>query len=904
MSTSRRRFNFELFRKNSARDEMREEIEFHLDARIEQLVARGMSPDAARAEAIRRLGSSLADAQQQLGKSAERKTRRIDMKERLHDLIDDVRYALRGLARKPGFTTVAVLTLAIGIGANTSIYSAVDALLLRSLPYQMPDRLIDIVQDSPEDGEAQWSYLKFQAFRDASQSYASLALYQSALRNLTDVEPERLRVEEVSGTYLKTLGVPLAIGADFPREIDAGAGSRKLVILSDALWQRRFNADPEIVGKSLQLENEPWEILGVLRPDFRGLSGNADALVNLTARTAEGLNEAWSLEFSMIGRLKPGVSPEQAGSEANLLGPRIYAMFPQEGTLTTSKAPSAWTASARPLNTIRVAPNLRRSLLVLFGAVGMVLLIACVNLANLLLARSTVRRPEMAVRLAIGAGRARLIRMLVTESVVLACLGGLASLLVAFAGTRVLSAINPQEALRAQNLAGGIGAVGFENIRLDGSALLFTFLVTLVVGVVFGLVPAIRSTRSDLSRDLKTGSGAAGAGRREGISRRSLVVAEIALALVLLAGSGLMIRSLSNLTAINPGFNGDQVLTLRVTIPRGTIAPDSMAGLYTQLQEEIAALPSVTSVGLSDCSPLSGGCNGTIMTFADRPATATGNAMVGVHWVTPGWFQSMRVPVKRGRMFTAADRVGTDKVLVINEAAALKYFPGEDPIGKRVGVYQGGFHTGATIIGIVGDVRYGTIDDPAKPDAYISYAQSAISRMIVYVRTTGDPAAIAPTVREVVRRVAPRNPVYDIQPMSARMATANAQARFSATLLGLFAVVALVLAMMGIYGVMSFGVAQRTREIGIRVALGADRSRVLGLVLREGAVLALIGVSLGAAAAVTFTRLLRTMLYEVSTTDMPTYATVCVLLAAAVLLATWIPARRAANLNPVNALRA
>ncbi len=903
MSKSRRLFNYDVFRRRSARAEMLEEIEFHLDARVAQLTARGLSPEAARTEALRKLGGTVADAHQRLGKSAERKTRRIDMRERLQELIDDVRYALRGLARNAGFTVVAVLTLGIGIGANTSIYSAVDALLLRTLPYREPDRLMDIVQTSSEDGVAPWSHPKFGVYRDAQRSFALLATHSATQKNITGVEPERISVEEVSGKYLSTLGVPLAFGADFPSDIDAGAAARKVVIITDALWQRRFNADPQVIGRSLSLDNEPWEIAGVLRPDFRGLSGNAEALVNLSARSAESLHEAWSLEFSMIGRLKPGVTPEQASAEANLLGPRIYAMFPQEGTLTTSKDPSKWTASARPLNTIRVAPNLRRSLLVLFGAVGLVLLIACANLANLLLARSLKRKGEIAVRLAIGAGRARLVRMLVTESVVLALLGGVASLLVAAVGTRVLSAINPLETLRVQGLDGGIGAVGFESIHLDGHALLFTFLVTLLVGIAFGLAPAIRATRGDLTRDLNAGSAASGAGRRDGFSRRSLVVAEIALALVLLTGSGLMLRSLSNLLDINPGFNGENVLTLRVTIPSGTIAPDSMAGFYTQLQGEIAALPTVTHVGLSDCAPLSNSCHGTVMTFADRPPSATGNAMVGVHWVTPGWFGAMRVPVKRGRMFTDADRAGTGKVVLINEEAARQYFPGEDPLGKRVAVYQGGFHTGAEVIGIVGDVRYGSIDSPARPDTYISYGQARISRMMIFVRTTGDATALAPTVRAVVRRFAPRNPVYDIQTMRTRMASASAQARFSATLLGLFATVALVLATMGIYGVMSFGVAQRTREIGIRVALGADRNRVLGLVLREGALLAVVGVTLGSVAALSFTRLLRTMLYEVSVTDAPTYAVMILVLAAAVLVATWIPARRAASVDPVTALR-
>jgi putative ABC transport system permease protein len=902
--SSRRLFQIGLFKRRTARAEMREELAFHLEARVAQLVAHGMAPDAARTEALRRLGTSLPDAEEHLGASAELKERRLDVRDRLNDFIDDVRYAFRGLARSPGFTTIAVLTLAIGIGANTAIYSAVDALLLQSLPFREPGRLMDIVQTTGDEGNEEWSYPKYAFFRDAQRSFASLALHATAQTTITGTDPERATIEEVTAQYLGTLGIAPVLGRDFPADIDAAPGARKLAIISDGLWQRRFNADPAIVGKTMDINNAPWEIVGVLPPGFRGLSGRTDAFTSLSARSAEQLSQAWSLEFSMIGRLKPGIAPEQAASEAHGLGPRIYAAFPAtEGTLSTSKAPSKWSAAARPLNSIRVASGLRRSVLVLFGAVAMVLLIACVNLANLLVARAVARRREIAVRLAIGARRGRLVRLLVTESLVLATLGGIASLAVAIVGTRLLSAINPQETLRVQGLEAGIGVVGFENIHLSASALAFAFGITVAVGLLFGLVPALRATRADLSRDLKDGSAAAGSGRRVGVSRHALVVAEIAFALVLLAGSGLMIRSLGNLLSVNPGFDGTNVLTLRLSVPSGNVAPDSMPGFYNQVQSAIAALPGVENVALADCPPLSNGCNGTIMTFADRPQTSAGNAMVGVHWVSPTWFAALRVPVKRGRGFTDADRLGTPRVVMINEEAARKYFPGEDPIGKRVAVYQGGFHTGAEVIGIVSDVRYGTIDSTARPDAYISYGQSRVSRMMIFVRTSGDAGALAPHVRAVLKRIAPRDPVYDIRTMDARIATASAQARFSAILLGLFALVALSLAVMGIYGVMSFAVAQRTREIGIRVALGADRSRVLGLVLRQGAMLATAGVVIGLVAALAFTRVLRTMLFEVTTTDPQTYIAMILLLAGAVLAASWVPARRAARVDPMIALR-
>jgi predicted permease len=904
MPTPRRLFRLGLRRPGGARDEMQEELQFHLDARIDQLVARGLTPEAARAEAERRLGGSLAQTRRRLGDSAERRDRRMEMLEGMRNLADDVAYAFRGLARRPGFTIAAVLMLAVGIGANTALYSAVDTLLLRSLPYAEPSRLIDVVQTNGPGDTSPWSWPRYRYFHDAARSYSSMALHVSSQKTLTGADPERIGIEEVTTPYLRTLGVPVRLGHDLPADLDAGPGARRVALISDALWQRRYNADPDVVGKTISLNRASWEIAGVLPPGFRGISGRADVLVNLTARPADDLVQPWSLEFDLIGRMRPGATPQAAASEAHIVGARIAEVFPVEkGTLTTDAAPERWSADARPLDTIRVAPALRRSLLVLFGAVGMVLLITCVNMANLLMARALARKQEIAVRLAIGASRGRLIRLLITESVVLALVGGIASIGIALLGTRILSVINPVEALRAQGLEGGIGAVSFQMIHLDGSALAFAFGLTLVVGLLFGLAPAWSGTRSDLSRDLRDGTPLARRARGLGVSRRSLVVAEVALALVLLAGSGLMIRSLANLLQVDPGFDASQVLTLRLALPPGEVAPDSMPGFYDEIQGALAALPGVRGVALQDCPPLSGDCNGTIMTFADRPPTATGNAMIGVHWVSPDWFRTMHVPLVRGRGFTAADRIGGPRVVVINETAARKYFPGEDPIGKQVAVYQGGFDAGAEVVGIVGDVRYGTIDSTARPDDYISYGQARVPRMMIFVRTAQDPALAAPAVVARLRQVAPAAPLYDIQPMESRVASASSQARFSAILLGLFALVALTLAVTGIYGVMSFAVAQRTREIGIRIALGADRRRVLSLIRREGGQLALAGGALGQAAALAATPVHRGMLFGVATTDPWTYAAMIALLAAAALMASWVPARRASRVDPMVAIR-
>ena len=899
----RHRFELGLHRPERARDEMREELEFHVRERAARLEARGLSPDAALAEARRLLGDSLDTATTTLGASAERKERKLRMRDWMHDLVTDVRYAMRGLVRRPGFSAVAILTLAIGVGGNTAIYTAVDALLLRALPFQEPDRLMDLVLTGPESGPTEWSYPKAEAYRRGQTSFASLALYASRPMTLGGENPERITIETVSADYLRTLGLRVARGADFGPAVDAGPGAGAFALISDGLWQRRYAAAPDVVGKMVQLDNRSYVILGVLPPGFRGIAGDADALINLTSRDAESLGEAWSLEFSMVGRLKPGVTPEHASAETQTVGAEVYRAFPQEaGTLTTAKS-FEWGADARAFDSIRVAPGLRRSLLVLFAAVGLVLLIACVNLANLLLARASARRREIAVRLAIGATRLRLVRLFLTESLVLALAGGVLGVAFAWWAARALAALNPASALQAQALAGGIGAVSFEAIRLDGSALLFTLLVTLFAGVAFGLVPAIGGTRADLSGGLKDDGGAPPPARHGlRIDRRALVVAEVALAIVLLAGSGLMIRSLVNLLRVDLGFQGAQVLTLRMSVPQGSVAPDSMPGFYDAVNERLGALPGVRGVALADCAPVSGGCNGTIMTFTDRPRSATGNAMVGVHWVSPGWFALMGIGLKRGRALEEGDRRGTPKVIVINEEAARRYFPGEDPVGRQVGVYQGGFHTGATIVGVVGDVRFGTLETPAQPDVYISYGQSSPARAMVFVKTDADPASLAGPARVALGDVAPFAPVYDVRLMRARVAEATGQARLSAGLLAGFAVMALALAVMGIYGVMSFAVTLRTREVGIRVALGADRGDVLRLFTREGLVLCGIGMVLGLAGALVATRVLRTMLYGVVPGDPVTYVAIVVVVGAAALLASWVPARRAAGLDPVRAL--
>jgi predicted permease len=599
-----------------------------------------------------------------------------------------------------------------------------------------------------------------------------------------------------------------------------------------------------------------------------------------------------------VARLAPGVSRERAIREVAAAGKIVDETYPSR----LQGEGEHWSATARSLDATRVDPLVRRSLLILFGAVGMVLLIACANVANLLLVRAAGRSREIAVRLAVGAGRTRLVRQLLTESVLLSAAGGAASLLVAWWGVKLLAALDPSTTLRAQSL-GGLGAVGFDSIRLDPSAFAFAAVLALATGLVFGLVPALQATRPSLTDELRADSTQSlqpGGAR----SRNILAAAEIALALVLLAGSGLMLRSLGKLLGVNPGFDATHVLTLRLNTGDG-LGRDSLPGFYDLALQRLGALPGVTGVALGDCPPLNGGCNGTVLMRRDRPPVDLGSAPpVGVHWVTPGWFSTLRVPLLSGRVFGDGDRLGGRKVVLVSETAARRYFPNEDPIGLPVSVGQGGFWDDtAYVVGVVADVRYGTIDSLPMPDVYLSYYQSPRGRMMIYVRTAGDPLSIAAAARRVLREVAPDAPVYDVRALSSRVADASAYARFSAMLLAMFAAMALVLAAIGVYGVISFQARQRTKELGLRVALGASPGNVERLMLRHGLTIALAGLAAGLVGALALTRLLRSMLYDVAPTDPLTFAGIVVVLLAAVLLASWIPAKRAAAVEPMDALR-
>ena len=753
-----------------------------------------------------------------------------------------------------------------------------------------------------------WSYPKYQTFRQFQQVFEDVALYRDRTFKLTGTdEAERVSAEVVGAGYLPILGIKPHVGRLFLPEEDTTPDTHPVAMLGYGLWQRRFGGDQTIVGRNITLDTGSYTVVGVLPAGFQGSTGGAEIwLPTMTAGAREISMPFWHY-YQLIARLKPGVSEAQAKTAVVLLGQRVDEAHPMPKKASAASIGAG--AMARTLDETRIDPAIRKSVLILFGAVAFVLLIACVNIANLLLARGSAREKEIAIRLAVGAGRTRLIRQLLTESVLLALLGAAASLALASWGVTFLSTINPASGNTFAGGLSGLTLIGLNSIRIDASALLFTFGVALLTGVLFGLFPALHASHADLTDALKGGAArtASLGGIRALTGKSVLVVTEVALALVLLVGAGLMIKSFGRLLATRTGVDAENVLTLRINLPPAQSNREPPTAFFSELESRIAALPGVLSVGMSNCHPLAGNCNGTPIWFRDRPDVARGTEpFVGIHYVSPDYFKTMKIPLIRGRWFTPADGPGAPKVVLVSEGAARKFWPGEDPIGKPIALGQPGFgaRDGVQIAGIVGEVRYRRMDELPRPDVYISHLQSPQTSLVIFARTSGDPLALAPAVRREVSALNKNLPVYDIKSMRDRIGEATSRARFSATLLGVFASIALVLAALGIYGVMSYAVNQRTREIGIRLALGAQPGDVLGPVVGRGLILTVIGIAIGLVAALASTRVLTTLLYEVKPSDPATYAVIAVVLGAVALLASYIPARRATRVDPLTALRA
>jgi putative ABC transport system permease protein len=665
--------------------------------------------------------------------------------------------------------------------------------------------------------------------------------------------------------------------------------------LSNGLWQRQFGGDPSVVGRTIDLDLRKYTVVGVLPAGFQGLEGSADIWVTVHRESAESLNQPWAHAWQAVARLKAGVTTAQATSAVTAVGKAIDEAYPSETS-------PDWGAQASPLNENRLDPALRDSVLILFGAVVFVVMIACLNVANLLLVRGSARGREIAIRSAIGAGRGRILRQLLTESLLLAILGGAASLMVAYVGVRALSAINPADTFTFGRLP-GLTQLGFNSIRLDSSALAFTFATALLAGVAFGLAPAWHTSRADLTDALKKKSGRS-FGFRIVRAKNVLVVVEVALALVLLAGAGLMLKSFSRLTSTPIGVDPNNVLTARLSLPPGPEGREDSIPFFAELERRIGAQTGVISTGVSNCHALAGFCGRNIIMFRDRPPVPRGSEpAIPTLRVSADYFKTMKIPLLRGRVFSSADDQNTPKVAIVNESAAKQFWPGEDPVGKHIGLGINGFAERVEVIGVVGDVRYGPIDRPAEPNAYITYRQGPNATMVLFVRTHENPSALAPILRRQVQSLNPNLPVYDVKTMQERIGDASARMRFNATLLGIFALIAVVLAAVGIFGVMSYIVRQNVREIGIRMALGAEPRNVVFEGLRQAGVLVFAGTIIGLPGALAATRVLKPTLYQVTPTDPQTYVLISILLVVIAVVAGYIPARRASAVEPSITLR-
>jgi putative ABC transport system permease protein len=829
----------------------------------------------------------------------------------------DVRYALRMLGRSPGFATVAVVTLALGIGANTAMFAVVNAVLLKPLPFRDPDRLM-LVHLMVPDGESAgvfremvWSYPKYETFVAAQQVFEDSAMFAS--RDLTlagDGEPERLRGEVVTGRYPAVLGVDPLLGRAFTPAEAERQGAAPAAIIGHGLWTRRFGADPSVVGRTININAAQYTIVGVLPRGFQGLNGDAEIWVPLGTFEPTDLREAQSHSYTLVARRKTGVVERSAVAAVRVLGGQIDAAH-REGPA----GGGAWSATAVSLHASRVDADVRRASFVVLGAVGFVLLIACVNLTNLVGARAVARRREVAVRVAIGASRDRIVRQFLTEGVVLAGFGAAAGLLLAWLLLNAAASLLPESdvffrtamAPGAPRTAGaaGLTRIGAAMIGLDAVTLLFTCTVAIVTSVLVSLMPAVQASSRKPVEALQGGGGAATMRGFHALGvRAALVTAQIALALVLLAGAGLMVRSAARLHGTSIGVAPDRVISVRLDLPAAAYTPETGPSFFTQLVERVRAEPGVESAGMASCPPVSGSCNGTILWFPPaEPLPGGRDPLVGIHWATPDYFPTLGIQVLRGRNFTDRDRAGQPRVALVNEAAARAIWPGGTAIGKVIAVGQGGFDKGAEVVGVVSNVRYRTIETAATPDVYVPLAQSYRSRMRLFVRSRLDTRSLVTTIAREVRALDPNLPLSEVKTMEERMGDAMWRTRVSAWLLSAFGALALLLTAIGVFGVMAQTVMQRTAEIGIRIALGAQRRDVLVLLLGRAVLVMGAGLALGVGCALGLTRLIATLLYDVAPNDPVTIGSVSLVLMLVAVAACYVPARRAARLDPLIALR-
>ena len=805
-------------------------------------------------------------------------------------LRQDFLYAIRRLLKAPGFTAVAVLTLGLGIGANSAIFSVVRGVLLKPLPFPQSDRLVGVFHYV--DGKrAVMSGPNFIDIAHSARTLENAAAIQKSRLILTDAgDPVRLDIAKVSASFFDVLRVRPALGRTFAPD-ESTPGKNDLIVLSHGLWQQRFGADPGVVGRRIVIDGVRKEVIGVMPADFNYPRDSA-AWMPITYDRAfvTGQRGAWYL--SVVARLAPGVTPQQSASEVEAIAATLAQQYPDaDGSISMTTYPLLES----------IVGDIKPSMLVLLGAVGFVLLIACTNVANLLLARAAIRETEMAVRSALGAGRGRLVRQLLTESVVLSFLGAAIGLILAVWGVAFLVQLKPD------------GIPRLDAVRVDGVVILFTAGVAALTGVLFGLVPAMHSTRRTVASSLKEGGRGAIGARGGARTRGALVVGELALALMLLVGAGLLMRSFLRLQSVDPGFRPDHALTFELTFPDSRYGDDHeerIVSFFDQLMPRLRALPGVTNAGAVMGLPLSGmAFDISFEIVGHPPVPPQDQPSMQIRVATPSYFSTIGIPLKRGRVFTEDDRAGSKQVVLITESAARQYFPNEDPLGKTIKLGWGKrvkgqrLFAGGEVVGIVGDVKEQALASEDEPQLYMPMRQWPVQSMAVVVRTATLPMALADAARNDVQSIDPALPVSRIRPLDEIVARSISQPRFYMLLLTIFAAVALALASVGIFGVLSYAVAQRTREIGIRMALGAQERSVVQMVVGHAMVLVAAGIGIGAVLAFVASRGLSTMLFSVTATDPATFASVAGILCLVALVASYIPARRATRVDPIVALR-
>jgi putative ABC transport system permease protein len=799
----------------------------------------------------------------------------------METLIQDIRYGLRSLWKRPGFTVVALITLALGIGANTAIFSLINAVLIRPLPFREPDRLVwswgNIRNGSNRASVSPLDYLDYRQQNRSFEEFAAMISVPLSANLTGGGEPQRLTAAGVTGNFFQALGVQPALGRTLMLE-NENTGRDQVAVLSYGLWQKRFGGDPGIINQRIALDGKSFEVLGVMPRDF-DFPATTEVWVPLNFDVQPGLKQRKAHFLRPVGRLKAGVSLAQAQADTDAVARRLEATYPDTNT--------GWNLRLVSLRE-QIVGNIRSTLYILLGAVGLVLLIACANVANLLLAHAASRRKEIALRTALGAGRLRIARQMITESVILALLGGALGTLLAIWGVQALIALS------------GDNIPATAHVKIDLTVLLFTLVTSVLTGLLFGLAPALRTMRLSLSETLKEGGRSGSESGQRNRTRSLLVIFECAVAVMLLVGAGLLIRSLVRLQSTNPGFDSSNVLTIRIDLPDQKYAtPESRSNFWEQFESRVGALPGVESVGLVSELPLSGQPNDMPYTVEGRPADAANQGFDDdFRRVSQDYFRTLRIPFLRGRNFTPQEVRDSAKVLVISESLAAQTFPNEEPLGKRL--VMGFRNEPFEIVGIVGDVRHRSLAQTPLPTMYMPALESGEN---VVIRAQNDTSSIAAAVRREIAVIDPNQPIATVRTMNEWLGLAVAAPRYRTGLFGLFAGLALLLSAVGIYGVMSYSVGQRTHEIGVRMALGARQLDVLKLVVRQGMGLVFVGLGIGLIGATALTRIISSLLFDVGTRDPATFTGVSILLAAVAFIACYVPAWRATKVDPLVALR-